>query len=475
MAVLRILFIALEVVLLFNFIILVHELGHFLVARWRGLYADRFAIWFGRPIWSKKIGDVTWQIGSIPAGGFVSLPQLAPMEWIEGRTLPSGKPLEPCRPLDKIVVALAGPVFSLGLAFVFGTLVWLVGQPVSDGEQTTTIGFVGKDSTAAKAGLRPGDQLTAIDGIPVNHWGGTDKSSVGWRIVASENPTIRLEFERDGQPMAVEAIPEKEEVTGWKRASLRELIILPTETPMIAEVFADSPAQAAGLKPSDLLLSVDGQKLWSSFQLAEHLRSNGVSPIRLGLERAGQTREVIVTPRWAATEVTNHVAMIGVKWDLTGRMSLAHPTPWKQVSGFVRGMFNTVSALFSSKSEIKPQHLGGPVQIFRAYYTLFESPQGWRLALWFSVFMNVNLAILNLLPIPMLDGGHILIGFVEFLRRRPLSEPLVRWVQTAGAMLVIGFMLYVTSFDVGDLFRGGHRAKGSEKIQFENTPNNTNP
>ncbi len=475
MAVLRILFIALEVVLLFNFIILVHELGHFLVARWRGLYADRFAIWFGRPIWSKKIGDVTWQIGSIPAGGFVSLPQLAPMEWIEGRTLPSGKPLEPCRPLDKIIVALAGPVFSLGLAFVFGTLVWFVGQPVSDGEQTTTIGFVGKDSTAAKAGLRPGDHLTAIDGIPVNHWGGTDKSSVGWRIVASENPMIRLEFERDGQPMAVDAIPEKEEVTGWKRASLRELIILPTETPMIAEVFADSPAQAAGLKPSDLLLSVDGQKLWSSFQLAEYLRSNGVSPIRLGLERAGQSQEVIVTPRWAATEVTNHVAMIGVKWDLTGRMSLAHPTPWKQVSGFVRGMFNTVSALFSPKSEIKPQHLGGPVQIFRAYYTLFESPQGWRLALWFSVFMNVNLAILNLLPIPMLDGGHILIGFVEFLRRRPLSEPLVRWVQTAGAMLVIGFMLYVTSFDVGDLFRGGHRAKGSEKIQFENTPNHTNP
>ena len=93
MAILRVLLIALEVVLLFNFIILVHELGHFLMARARGLYVDRFAIWFGKPLWSKKIGDVTYQLGSIPAGGFVSLPQLSPMEWIEGKTLPSGAPL----------------------------------------------------------------------------------------------------------------------------------------------------------------------------------------------------------------------------------------------------------------------------------------------------------------------------------------------------------------------------------------------
>ena len=184
MAILRVLLIVLEVVVLFNFIILVHELGHFLAARWRGLYVDRFAIWFGKPLWSRKIGEVTWQLGCVPAGGFVSLPQLSPMEWIEGKTLPSGEPLKPASPRDKIIVAAAGPLFSFALALIFGVGVWLFGQPVSESELTTTIGHVSPGSTAAEAGLQPGDVITAIDNVPVTRWGGTDAGSVGlflWR------------------------------------------------------------------------------------------------------------------------------------------------------------------------------------------------------------------------------------------------------------------------------------------------------
>lgn len=476
MAMLRVLLIVLEVVLLFNFIILVHELGHFLAARARGMYVDRFAIWFGRPLWSRKIGEVTWQLGCIPAGGFVSLPQLSPMEWIEGRVLPSGKPILPATPLDKIIVAFAGPLFSFGLALLFGAAVWVVGQPVSENELTTTIGYVSKDSSAAKAGLRPGDRLVAIDGVPVTRWGGTEAGSVGWRIVASEGARIKLDLLRNGQPLTLEVAPEKEEVTGWKRASLRELAMLPAETPMIARVMPGSPALAAGLRPNDLLLSVNGEKLWSSFQLREQLQLTGTNSIRIGFEREGVSQEVTVHPAWATTDDSTHrTAMIGVVWDQTGRLTLAHPSPWKQVNGFVVGMVNTVSALVSSKSDIKPQHLGGPLQILRIYYLLFESPQGWRLALWFSVFMNVNLAILNLLPIPMLDGGHIVLGFLEWIRRRPLSEPLVRWVQTAGAVVVLGFLLYVTSFDVGELFRGGHKAAPPEKVNFEKASPPTSP
>ena len=475
MTISRVLLILLEVVLLFNFIILVHELGHFLAARARGLYVDRFAIWFGRPLWSRKIGDVTWQLGCIPAGGFVSLPQLSPMEWIEGRTLPSGQPIRPASPLDKIIVAAAGPVFSFGLALIFGAGVWAVGQPVSESELTTTIGYVGKDSSAAKAGLLPGDQLTAIDGVPVTRWGGTEAGSVGWRIVASEGTRIKLSLVRNGKTLEIEVAPEKEEVTGWKRASLRELAVLPAETPMIAKVMPGSPALTAGLQPSDLLTSINGNKLWSSFQLREQLQAGGTNAVRIGFERAGKAQEVTVYPAWATTEdSTRRTAMIGVVWDQTGPLTLTHPTPWRQVHGFVSGMVNTVSALVSPKSDIKPQHLGGPVQILRIYYLLFESPQGWRLALWFSVFMNVNLAILNLMPIPRLDGGHIVLGLMEWIRRRPLSEPLVRWVQTAGAVVVLGFLLYVTSFDVGELFRGGRKAPMPEKVTFE-TPANPAP
>src|SRR6266487_4881056 len=142
MTILHYILIALEVVLIFNLIIGVHELGHFLAARWRGLKIDRFAIWFGKPIWKKKINGVEYALGTIPAGGYVSLPQMATMEAIEGKSESSGKPLPPISPLDKIIVAFAGPLFSLLLGFVFAIVVMIVGRPVSEAETTTIVGYV---------------------------------------------------------------------------------------------------------------------------------------------------------------------------------------------------------------------------------------------------------------------------------------------------------------------------------------------
>src|SRR5437899_11819439 len=131
MLILKFLFIAIEVLLLFNLLIFVHELGHFLAARWRGLKIDRFAIWFGKPIWKTKINGVEYALGTIPAGGYVSLPQMATMEAIEGKSDSSGQPLPPISALDKIIVAFAGPLCSFLLAFVFAVIVWGVGRPVN--------------------------------------------------------------------------------------------------------------------------------------------------------------------------------------------------------------------------------------------------------------------------------------------------------------------------------------------------------
>src|SRR5512146_470651 len=139
MSILKFIFILLEVVLLFNLLIFVHELGHFLAARWRGLKIDRFAVWFGKPIWKAKINGVEYALGTIPAGGYVSLPQMATMEAIEGKGESSGQPLPSISALDKIIVAVAGPLFSLLLGFVFAVVVWQVGKP--DQEVGTTIGW----------------------------------------------------------------------------------------------------------------------------------------------------------------------------------------------------------------------------------------------------------------------------------------------------------------------------------------------
>src|SRR5207249_8149332 len=153
MFILKVTFVILEVLLLFNLLIFVHELGHFLAARWRGLKVDRFAIWFGKPIWKKKINGIEYVMGTIPAGGYVSLPQMATMEAIEGKSESAGQPLPQISALDKIIVAFAGPLFSFLLALVFAVLVMGVGRPVSEAETTTTIGYVEKDGPAYKAGL----------------------------------------------------------------------------------------------------------------------------------------------------------------------------------------------------------------------------------------------------------------------------------------------------------------------------------
>src|SRR5215472_4322313 len=144
MSILRFIVVFLEVLLLFNLLIFVHELGHFLAARWRGLKIDRFAIWFGKPIWKTKINGVEYALGTIPAGGYVSLPQMATMETIEGKSDTSRQPLPPISALDKIIVAFAGPLFSFLLALAFAVIVMTVGRPISETETTTTIGYVVK-------------------------------------------------------------------------------------------------------------------------------------------------------------------------------------------------------------------------------------------------------------------------------------------------------------------------------------------
>src|SRR5437899_8274795 len=139
----RVILIILEVLVLFNLLIVVHEIGHFLAARWRGLYIEKFGIWFGKPIWKKTINGVQYSLGTLPFGGFVALPQLAPMDIIEGKADMDRAQLPKISALDKIIVAFGGPLFSFLLPTVFAAMLWVVGRPVSESEATTITGYVG--------------------------------------------------------------------------------------------------------------------------------------------------------------------------------------------------------------------------------------------------------------------------------------------------------------------------------------------
>src|SRR5438045_3405395 len=138
----RVILVLVEVLIIFNLLIVGHEVGHFLAARWRGRFIEKFGIWFAKPLWKKKINGVEYSLGSLPFCGFVALPQLAPMDIIEGKADIDREALPPVSALDKIIVAVAGPFFSFLLAFVFATIVWVVGYPVSESDMTPTIAYI---------------------------------------------------------------------------------------------------------------------------------------------------------------------------------------------------------------------------------------------------------------------------------------------------------------------------------------------
>src|SRR5881398_3607712 len=445
----RVILILLEVLVLFNLLIVVHELGHFLAARWRGLYIEKFGVWFGKPLWKKTINGVQYSLGSLPFGGFVALPQLAPMDIIEGKADVDRAKLAPISALDKIIVAVAGPLFSLLLALSFAGVVWVVGHPVGESDSTTVIGYVLPDSPAQKAGLQPGDKILEVDGKPVRRFLGMN-DSVSWDVVRSEGDKIAVKFQRNGNVQTVWVEPYKAETRGWRRKSVRQLLIYPAETPIIDKVEPKTPAAAAGLRPRDIILGFDQTPIYNPVALLEYISKHPKDQLVLHVERGGASFDVPVRPTLLPTD-GEMKARIGIQWDTTGKISIGHPNPIEQVYNSVTSTLKTIGAVASPKSDVKLQHLSGPVGIGRIYYLLFQSECGWQLALWFSVILNVNLAILNLLPIPVLDGGHIVLALIESVRRKPVNMRVLEVVQTSCAVVIIGYMLYITFFDVQDL------------------------
>lgn len=480
---LEFLIVLLEVILVFNLMIVVHEWGHFLAARWRGLKIDKFYIWFGKPIWKKTINGVEYGIGSIPAGGYVALPQMAPMGGLEGEVATDNLP--PIKPLDKAIVAFAGPLFSFMLACVFAVSVWLVGKPQSEAHTTTIVGHVDKDSPAQKAGILPGDEIVSVDGNPVKRFEGL-VDSVRWGVVASEGDTIPFEVKRAGQTGVLKfdvnprAWPEPKEApkpTSWweslfKRPELRDVGLGGQMTPMAAKVAKNSPADEAGVQPNDLVLSANGIAMRSTGDMLDYVKANGVAPMTLQIEREKKVLQLVMVPR--IPEENNlkefgpdykEYPMIGIEFDAEGKRTPVEITPWEQISDAVRHMGNLVSKLLSPRSDLSPAHMSGPVGVGRLYYKLFQHPDGWRLVLWFSVVFNINLAILNMLPFPVLDGGHITMAAIEAIRRRPPQGKALEWIQTACALGLFGFIIFVTLKDTGDIF-GGSKKKENKELKI---------
>jgi len=470
MSILKVILVVLEALFALNLLIFVHELGHFLAARWRGLKVERFAIWFGKPIWSKKINGVEYALGWIPAGGYVSLPQMATMEAIEGKTDEKAEQLPNISPLDKIIVAFAGPLFSFLLAIGFAVIVWQVGKPTSVVDEAPVLGWVVPNGPAWNAGLRPGDQILEIDGNPIKTFGPPSQESITWRVITSEGTNIAIKYTREGREETVYATPYKRETKWYERRALRQIQVGPVEPAIIYQVASNSPAALAGIQQGDEVIALNGRKILSYAEIghAERGQTNAdAAPVEFTVRR-GETEFKHLLAAIKPLSPTNLPPSFGIL-SFQGNTNVAvkykYPGPWEQIEASASQIFATVGAVFSSKNDIGVQQLGGAVMIIRVYKNLFENEDGWRLVLWFSVVLNVNLAMLNMLPLPVLDGGHITLALIEAARRRPVSPRILNYIQSGFAMLLITFMVWIAFFDTGDWIRSA-RADRDRPIVF---------
>ena len=424
---------------LFGLTVAAHEFGHFWAARKAGLVVERFAIGFGPKIYGKVIDGVEWQVNLLPLGGFVQLPQMSPAEELEGKSGKDFSDLPAVTPGAKIFTALAGPVASLGLGVLCAVGVWIFGVPTNMMYRTTTIGWVEPGTPAAKAGVLPGDVILAIDHQRPERWAGRPGAVVE-SILLGTDREILLELDREQKEIVtVKVLPERNsEMEGLRRLGFE---MYPAQPAWVDQVIAGGPADRGGIRSGDAMITLNGKKIWSPAAVKAAVEA-GQELLELGIRRpSGEEIKVRIRPEKATNRKDK---MIGVIWKM-GELQVTHPTPQEQVGSAVGLVWRTLRALVTPASSVGLQHLSGPLGIFDRLVSLLRTDA--RQVLYFSVILNVNLAFLNLLPIPVLDGGHILFSLVEAVRRRQLEAKTIVRIQTCFVVLLAGFFLLVTYHD----------------------------
>lgn len=450
---------ALLVALFFGLTIFIHELGHFLVAKRRGMKIDRFSVGFGPKIFGWKKDGIDYRISWIPFGGYVALPQMSPMETIEGKTESKTEELLPAPPSSKILVALAGPAMNVVLAAIIACIIWRVGLAVP--VNPPVIGLVETGSREEQLGIRPGDRIVKVDGQEVKNW-----FNVQRLVVLSLDSTVSVVIDQNG--VEKEFLLESEFNRDF---GLKTINLYPEGRPFASRVRTQSPAEAAGVLPGDEFLAVDEVPISTRQELIEFISKKPGQPVRLKIMRTGKMTTITITPR-LEIEKGKNIGRIGVELEDRVAFEVVRPgpTPKAQFTEVAQMLGDTFYALFHyKKTGVGISSFSGPVGIAGGWWYEIRNG-GITRGLKFAVLINLALAVFNLLPIPVLDGGHIVFAIYEAVFRRPLPARLVHAVSTAFAVLLISFMLYVTAFDFKRFF--GFRFTPSEKpVQTnENVP-----
>jgi regulator of sigma E protease len=421
--------VAMAVVL--GIMILVHEFGHYAAAKWFGVRVDVFSIGFGKRLVGFKRGDTDYRISALPLGGYVKMAGENPLE------SRSGAPDEfMSHPRwQRFVIAVAGPAMNILLAIALLTGVFMVHyeHPLYL-DEPAVVGWVMDDSPAAKSGIEQGDRIVRIDGTQNPSW-----EDVMLKVMISPKQPIDVAVQRGNDILEKKIRPDAEGTdqygsVGW----------LPEQPVIVTELESDMPAAKAGVQLGDDLLSVNGTPVRSVFSMIHFLQQNGNKPVDVVAVRNGQHLNFQMTP--VQTEDGGQKA-----YRLGFRAEPVHvdKLPFgKALSRSIEDnkkysllMVDLIHKMVERKVSIK--QLDGPIGIARASGDAARQP-GWTPLLGLMAMISLNLGILNLLPIPILDGGIIMLLIVEAIMRRDISLRIKeRIYQTAFVFLVLFFVVVI--------------------------------
>ena len=413
-------------------LIFVHELGHFLMARRIGVRVLTFSLGFGPKLLSIKRGDTEYCVSAIPLGGYVKMAGENPED---ARTGAADEFLSKSK-WQRFQVLIMGPVMNLILALVVMTFVLYQGALVPKAEdEPVVIGSFRPNSVAQAAGLQVGDRIVSMDGARVEDW-----EQFSMEILGKAKRTVTLIVERDGKAIEKQLVPA---ATG--KFEVGEIGILPVMRPQFISVNPGEPAQQAGFKAGDIVLGVNNERGLSQPQIIERIQASEGKLLDFEILRDDQTMHVPVSPR--RTDGTVRIGasiaiaeMRTVNPSFLEAIRLSAQQNWDWTKLIVK----TLIGLFTRDTSVK--QLMGPVAIADLSGTAAE--QGWLPLFNLLAMISLNLGLLNLMPIPVLDGGHIAILALEGLSRRDFSMKVKEKMLFAGFVLLLTLMVTVIYNDL---------------------------
>ena len=419
-------------IIVLGILVFIHEFGHFVFAKRAGVRVETFSLGFGPRLFGWKRGETDYRISAVPLGGYVKMTGEDPKEEDAGREDSFAKKSVAAR----MKIVLAGPLMNLILPFFLMPLVYIVGieQPAYL-DEPAVVGWVEQDTPAATAGFRPGDRIVRIQEEEISTW---EKAKI--LFASNPNQVLQVEYMREGKPMHTEITPDSSGYAGGYTG-------LDHERPaLIGGVSPGMPAEKAGLEAGDRIVAIDGAPIHYWGQMAAIIRAHPDDPLQIAIDRNGEASSLTVTP---ILDTETESGLLGIAYQeetVFKRYGL-----WKSVQNGVRNVgqafvltFYVLGKLFTGGLSIKT--LGGPILI--AKMTGDAARVGLSSLISFVAFLSLQLGILNLLPIPVLDGGHVLFLTLEAVLRRPVNIKIREGAQQVGFIMLLVFILIISYNDI---------------------------